>query len=967
MRNKVGVGTGMCLVVAAGLLAGCEPTATKSVLVEEGVAKCRVVLQEAATPSERLAKGEIEKYFAVATGCGELNGAYPIALRVGEGPDESFTVEVTKDGMTISGGDEAGLVYGAYEMLKRCAGMRWVTPGEDGEYCVHQGKTIAVPLGRVTTKPHFRVRTTIGDEVNIAFWHARNGMQTEIGDWKCLGDPNLKTMEALGMRHGAGGGHVLGRLVSGAEGLERTYAEHPEYYALVDGKRVKGDDAHAPNPCVSNPAVLDRMAESLVRGFKPGVTYGTYVIGNNDTTVWCQCDTCKALDAPEAKGTRGELSDRYWFMVNEIARRVWKTRPDIKLGGWCYQNFWYAPVHVKPDPRLYVMVSFNNQCWRHSCMDAACPVNGEMVKIYAGWKKLNMPLVVNRDEIGAWDGTGSPGCEFEPSETVLVRNFREYDALGCGGSSFCVNTPFPEFTSWAKKWAPFYGKRYHWYAMWQTCYLSAKAMWNPAFDSEAALEEANRLYYGPAWEGGMKEFRALLTDCFLKTPGCIGWGQGVSVGRCLDRPGSEEKLVALLEKAVKAAEAAGDARALKHVKREQEIFELTWRKARKAYVESYREMTAYRRTGEIAVDGDLDEADWQTADSYENFQISPWLRKTFTSVQKTYLKVVYDRDHLYFGVTAMEPTPEKMIADDRVDRFAEGCANLGNHLELFYSYPDMSQAAWHMMINSKGQIIDALQKSTTVRDLSVVTKAKWAVKTFSDRWTLEMAVPCSEIGQNILDGMTWKINCARVRHVEGQKTDELSTAASGLFHGTSGFVNVKFVPTRQGTGARDAAAWKNASLNDLEVNDARHPNFRWKKWKSEKTAKGWSCSGEGETKEHPDKPGDFYVSFSGGELVQWYRPFAAGNNRLTFRARGTGAVDMVLYNYVQHPNPQAGGSLQLSEYKPSQPHFVLTPEWKTYTAERKSLGKPTEQVSVRFICGKDTVAEIDDVYMTPCE
>ena len=958
--------TGLC-VLAAALLAGGVCASERVVLVDEGVAKCRVVLAADASPSERLAKAELEKYFAVATGCGALDGAYPIALRAGGGEAESFTLEVTADGMTIAGGDEAGLVFGVYEVLKRCAGMRWLTPGEDGEYCVHKGKTISVPCGKTTRKPHFRVRTTIGDEINVAWWHARNGMQTESGDWKCLRDPDLPTMEALGLYHGPGGGHVLGRLVSGEEGLERTYDEHPEFYALVDGKRVKGDDAHAPNPCVSNPATLDRMAESLVRAIRPGVRYGAYIIGNNDTTVWCTCEKCRALDAPEAKNTRGELSDRYWYMVNEIARRVWKTRPEIRLGGWAYQNFWYAPLRVKPDPRLYVMISFNNQCWRHSCMDASCPVNKEMVKIYAGWKRLGMPLVVNRDEIGAWDGTGSPGCEFEPSETVLVRNFREYDALGCGGSSFCVNSPFPAFTPWASKWAPFFGKRYHWYAMWQTCYLSAKAMWNPGFDAEEALEEANRLYYGAAWEPAMREFRALLTDCFLKTPGCIGWGQGASVGRCLDRPGSEEKLVALLEQAVRAAEAAGDARALGHGKREQEIFELTWRKARKTYVESYREMTAYKRTGEIAVDGVLDEPDWQTADSYENFQISPWLRKTFKSVQKTYLKVVYDRDHLYFGVTAMEPTPEKTVAGEKVDRFAEGVANLGNHLELWYSYPDMGQAAWHMMINSKGQIIDALQKSASDRDLSVITKAKWAVKTFPDRWTLEMAIPCSEIGQNILDGMTWKINCARVREVEGQEKAELSTAASGLFHGTSGFVNVKFVPTRQGTGAKDAAAWKNATLNDLEVNNARHPNFRWKRWTSERTPKGWGCTGAGETKEHADKPGDFYVSFSDGELSQWYRPFAAGNNRLTFRARGKGAIDMVLYNYVQHPDPNARGSLQLSEYAPSQPRFVLTSDWQTFTAERKSLGKPTEQISVRFICGKDTTAEIDDVYMTPCE
>ena len=57
-----------------------------------------------------------------------------------------------------------------------------------------------------------------------------------------------------------------------------------------------------------------------------------------------------------------------------------------------------------------------------------------------------------------------------------------------------MSTPFPEFSKFATKWSPFYGKRYHWYAMWQTCYMSALALWNPDSATDAALEEANRLY-----------------------------------------------------------------------------------------------------------------------------------------------------------------------------------------------------------------------------------------------------------------------------------------------------------------------------------------------------------------------------------------------------------------------------------------------------------------------------------------
>ena len=156
-------------------------------------------------------------------------------------------------------------------------------------------------------------------------------------------------------------------------------------------------------------------------------------------------------------------------------------------------------------------------------------------------------------------------------------------------------------------------------------------------------------------------------------------------------------------------------------------------------------------------------------------------------------------------------------------------------------------------------------------------------------------------------------------------------------------------------------------MNDLEVNNARHPNFRWKKWKSEKTPKHWHASGVGETKEHPGCPGDSYVSFESGEVSQYYMPLAAGNNRIRFRARGRGKVEMVILNYTKHPDPEARGLLQLRDIPVAQPSFSLTPEWQERTLFRRSLGRQDEKISVRFICGRDSLVELDDVYVSPCE
>ena len=959
-----GVASGFVAVALA--VAGCtQGNCAKDVaLVRNGAAGCRIVVADEASKAANFAAAELAAYLDKVTGCGELKGAYPITLAIDANcaglREDGFVIDVKPEGMSVTGSTDLGLVYGVYEVLRKYAGLRWVTPGDDGEYFTPR-REIVLPVGREAQNPYLRIRYTIGcDSKEGTLWHLRNKMDAPLVKFL---DKDAKV--------GGAGGHIMSDLLIGdwskarKETLEKLFAEHPEYFPLIDGKRVKISAANDPNPCVSNPAVLDRMAESFLRRLgDQQEEHGYLTIGNNDTTVWCQCEKCRALDAPELKNTRGERSDRYWYMVNEIAKRVWAKRPDAKLGGWAYQNFWYAPAHVRPDRRLRVLVSFNNQCWRHSCTDPKCEVNKEMVRIYRSWKALGMPLVVNRDEIGTWDGQGGPGCELIPAERVLAENFRRYPEIGCNGSNFCVPGPFPEFSGFAKKWSPYFGKRYHWYAMWQTCYMSAKMMWNAGTDFESDWEEANRLYYGAGWEAGMKEFRALLSDCFFGAPGCIGWGQGTTTGRCLDKAGSEEKLCSLLDRALAAAKASGDARAELHVAREKEIFGLTWLVQRKRWVESYREMTAYRRTGEITVDGVLDEEDWRNADSYSNFAPPSWAK--VKNPKKTYLRVTYDRDMLYFGVEAMEPAPTKMIAGDVVDRFAQQCANLGNHLELWYSYPDMNQAAWHMMVNSKGQIIDALQKSTTVRDLSIVTKAKWAVKTSADRWTLEMAIPCSEIGQNILDGMTWKINCARQREVEGE-TRETSSAANGSFHGTSNFVNVKFLAKRSGTGAHDVSSWKNAGFNETEeIAKLRHPES-YRSWKSEVKPKVWSVDGDGSCLKKEGADGDWYVRLRKGQLCQYFLPQAAGKVKVRFRARGTGRVGLILLNYVNHTEPGAKGYKALGEPKVQQPWFDLTDEWKDYEFTREVTGAPTERVSIRFVLANGSTADIDDCWVYPQE
>ena len=966
------------------------------VLVEDGAAKCCIVVADDAHPALKFGAREIAKYLGVATDAkvevsAAAAGLLPVSVRLAKGgeaaalKEDGFTIDAAPGGVEVIGANPRGALYGCYDILKKYAGMRWVFPGEDGEYCVLRGKSVRVPLGRRTVNPYLKLRKTDADGEDSWLWLARNNMTSDTGSRrftdKKTGKPSALSarLEELCVKGTAchGNSHIMMDMMCGWAGretrakMDALFAEHPEYFPLVGGKRIPIYNAGNPNPCVSNSDLLDLMAENLYKHIS--VPHGAdycITIGNNDTTAWCECEKCKALDAPELAGTKGQRADRYWYAVTEIARRVWAKDPSLNLGGWAYQDFWYPPARVKIDPKLTARISFNNQCYRHAVDDPDCSVNSEWCKIYSAWAKTGLPLVVNRDEIGC---EGSVGSSYAPSEGVLRKNFLAYPKYGCAGSHFCVYAPF-QYMSVAKK-APYFGRADRWHGMWQTCYMSARMMWNPAeVDFDAELEEACRLFYGEAaWKAGMKEFRALLTEAWLATPGCYGWGLGSPLGRCLDKAGVEDRLVELMNKSVAAAEASGDERAIAHMRRERDVFELTWIAARKRYLESFKELNVYRKTGEIKIDGVLDEADWKNADALGDFRPGGHTKRDVKVVQSS-VRVVYDQEDLYISVECLLPDAKDMVA--RKDPFpADSEArwkHLGEHVELFYNYPDMAEKYYHICVNPYGLVVPAKHDSLAVRDESFRTRAKIATKVLDDRWVLEMAIPTSEIGMKCFDGATWKLNVGRSRHAKSLPRPETSSCCNGAFHGAANFVNIKFVPTR-GKGLhqnRPVSSWSNAGFEDAMPNSKVSRYYRWSQLTfpdgDDLVPRIWY--GGNLRGKYMKEGGNRFMRLlpgKGGYLSQYYVSDAPGKVRISFRIRGKGKV--ALWTCLFTDNPTGGKGYAQQKGTAMHQLFDACPEWTTFTVDREKRGLKTERMSVRFTPAKDSEIDLDDVVVSPME
>jgi hypothetical protein len=94
---------------------------------------------------------------------------------------------------------------------------------------------------------------------------------------------------------------------------------HPEYFPLIDGKRVRPKDAASTylQLCLSNPDVSKIVHRKIIDCFAQRPDLNVFGVGQNDGNGgWCECDHCVAMDGDQA-GKR-VYSNRVVHFVNSL-------------------------------------------------------------------------------------------------------------------------------------------------------------------------------------------------------------------------------------------------------------------------------------------------------------------------------------------------------------------------------------------------------------------------------------------------------------------------------------------------------------------------------------------------------------------------------------------------------------------------------------------------------------------------
>ena len=107
----------------------------------------------------------------------------------------------------------------------------------------------------------------------------------------------------------------------------QTYGkEHPEYFALVEGKRKLDMGGGGPELCLTHPDVLQIVVTKILDALKEHPGMENISVSQNDNNKYCRCSQCAAIDTREGTPTGSLLT---FVMVSPMPVNKVPLRPRV--------------------------------------------------------------------------------------------------------------------------------------------------------------------------------------------------------------------------------------------------------------------------------------------------------------------------------------------------------------------------------------------------------------------------------------------------------------------------------------------------------------------------------------------------------------------------------------------------------------------------------------------------------------
>jgi hypothetical protein len=362
--------------------------------------------------------------------------------------DEEIVIRTKGSRLLLAGGRPRGTLYAVSRFLQDHCGVRWWTPWASR---IPSEPDLRVPRLRLQEAPAFEARDP--------FWHPAFDRTWAVRNLSNSQNAHIPPEWGGAVRY-KGFVHTFYPLVP----PEKHFAEHPEWYSLVKGKRTT-DHAQL---CLTNPQLRDFLVDRVREWLKESPDASLISISQNDWYGACECESCKALDDAEGSHAGTLLS-----IVNHVAERLGPEFPKVAFDTLAYQYTRKPPKTLRPLPNVVVRLC-SIECNFREPLDH--PSNAAFAEDIRGWSKICNRLYL-------WDYTTDFAHYVQPHPNwfVLGPNLRFFHTNQVRGmfEQGAYQSPGSEMSE-LRAW------------------VLARLLWNPFQDDRALIREFVEGYYGTA-------------------------------------------------------------------------------------------------------------------------------------------------------------------------------------------------------------------------------------------------------------------------------------------------------------------------------------------------------------------------------------------------------------------------------------------------------------------------------------
>ncbi len=374
----------------------------------------------------------------------------------------------------LLGSNPRGQLYSVYVLLERFLGVRFLARD-----CTVVPKRQEITLPRIdyAYSPPFMYRETLYFD----------SFPKEIAARQRLNGPTSQCNETVG------GKIALYPYVHSSSLLappSKYFAEHPEYFSLVNGQRTNAT-VHG-QLCLTNPDVLKIATEQVLQWIHERPEVPIFDVSQNDGGGACECEKCMAVVNEE-----GSQHGPILRFVNAIADVVAQEHPDKWVETLAYAYSAKPPALTKPRANVIIRLCHAG-CYFHGF--ERCGLGANLTTYLTEWSKLTRRIFI-------WHYATNFAHYFAPNQNLagLSEDIKYYAAHGVNGLMIQgdYQSPGGELAEVRE-------------------YLAAQLMWDPSRDPMQIRREFCAGYYGTAADHVL-EYLAL-TDETARDPNVHAFG-----------------------------------------------------------------------------------------------------------------------------------------------------------------------------------------------------------------------------------------------------------------------------------------------------------------------------------------------------------------------------------------------------------------------------------------------------------